>query len=42
METDEPEAIEGAPGGFQILGRNMRDEECLAVAEVVEVILKGV
>ncbi|KAF8864358.1 amidase [Acephala macrosclerotiorum] len=38
----EPEAIEGAPGGFQLLERNMRDEECLEVAGVVESVLRGV
>ncbi|KUJ08532.1 amidase [Mollisia scopiformis] len=36
----ESEACEGVPGGLQILGRNMRDEECLDVAGVVESILR--
>jgi len=38
---DTPEMVEGAPCGFQILGRPMRDEELLQVAGIVQGCLRA-
>lgn len=37
-----PENCERAPGGFQMVGRNMKDEDCLVVVGIVEDVLKSV
>jgi Asp-tRNA(Asn)/Glu-tRNA(Gln) amidotransferase A subunit family amidase len=39
--TDDADAVEGAPYGIQLLGRTMKDEELLQVAQIVDEVLKG-
>jgi Asp-tRNA(Asn)/Glu-tRNA(Gln) amidotransferase A subunit family amidase len=33
--TDVPEEVEGAPAGFQLVGRPYKDEELVAIAPAV-------
>lgn len=33
--TDDPDAIEGAPSGLQVVGRPMKDEELIHVIDIV-------
>lgn len=37
---DNPEVVEGAPCSIQIFTSRMRDEECLAAAEIIDTCLK--
>jgi amidase len=34
--ADNPEAVAGAPSSIQVFTSRMRDEECLAAAEVID------
>jgi amidase len=37
---DDAEAVEGAPGAVQIMGRPMRDEELIEIMKLVEIVLE--
>lgn len=39
MSTDLPDAVEGAPTGIQVVGRPLKDEECLKMMELVARVL---
>lgn len=39
MSIDLPDAVEGAPTGIQVVGRPLKDEECLKMMEVVARVL---
>lgn len=39
ISLDNPEAVEGAPGAIQIMGKPMKDEELIEVMKTVECIL---
>jgi hypothetical protein len=37
--VDDPEAVEGAPGAIQIMGKPMKDEELIEIMKAVETVL---
>jgi len=39
--TDDADAIEGAPGGIQVVGRPMKDEELVHIMDIVAEVLKA-
>jgi Asp-tRNA(Asn)/Glu-tRNA(Gln) amidotransferase A subunit family amidase len=41
MIVDLPDAVEGAPTGIQLVGRPLKDEECLKMMEVVAKVLSA-
>jgi len=41
VAVDVPNEVEGAPCGFQLVGRSMRDEELVANSRIVEQVLQA-
>lgn len=41
IELDDPDAVEGAPSGLQLVGRPMRDEELLKYTAIVSDVLNA-
>jgi Asp-tRNA(Asn)/Glu-tRNA(Gln) amidotransferase A subunit family amidase len=39
--VDDPDLVEGAPCSIQVMGRNMKDEDLLANAQIIEDVLKA-
>lgn len=41
ISIDLPDAVEGAPTGIQVVGRPLKDEECLKMMEVIAKVLSA-
>jgi len=38
--VDDADLVEGGPGGFQVVGRNLKDEDLIEIAKIVSETLK--